>query len=119
MVGPPAISTDHVVTLFWSRLRDDLGEAGLAEYQRDQEQMLALAGAMPGFVSVTPYTSPDGERLSVVVFDSEESQTAWRRHPEHVAAQRRGKERYYAAYQIVVASPFRFHAAEAGAITGA
>ena len=85
MVGPPAISTDHVVTLFWSRLRDDLGEAGLADYQHDLEQMLALARTMHGFVSVTPYTGVDGERLTVVVFDSEESQTAWRRHPEPVA----------------------------------
>lgn len=104
------MSSDHVVTLFWSRLRDDLGEDGLADYQRDLEHILALARAMPGFVSVAPYTGPDGERLTIVVFDSEESQTAWRRHPEHVAAQRRGKDRYYAGYQIVVAGPKRFHA---------
>ena len=114
MVGPPHISHDHVVTLFWSRLRDDLGPEGLAAYQADLAHMLDLARGMPGFVSVKAYTADDGERLTIIVFDSADAQTAWRRHPEHVAAQRRGKDRYYEAYQIVVAGPQRFHTLDIG-----
>ncbi len=115
MVGPPVISKEHVVTLFWSRLRDDLGAAGLAEYEDDLAHIYGLARDMPGFVSIAPYSGADGERLSIVIFDSEESQTAWRTHPEHVAAQQRGKDRYYAEYQIVIATPTRFHAGAATA----
>ncbi len=113
MVGPPEISKDHVVTLFWSRLRDDLGAAGLAEYESDLAHIYSLARNMPGFVCITPYPGTDGERLSIVIFDSEESQTAWATHPEHVAAQQRGKDRYYDEYQIVIATPTRFHAGSA------
>ncbi len=92
-----------VVVLFRSRLRDDAGE----EYQATAKRMLELASAMPGFVSFKIFQAEDGERISVIEFESEEHVRAWREHPEHREAQRRGRERFYAEYRIQVCEPIR------------
>lgn len=92
-----------VVVLFRSRLRDDAGE----EYQATAKRMLELASAMPGFVSFKSFRAEDGERISVIEFESEEHVRAWREHPEHREAQRRGRERFYAEYRIQVCEPIR------------
>jgi heme-degrading monooxygenase HmoA len=95
------------VTLFWSRFRDDLDDEGLAEYQEDSARIRSLAENAPGFVSFKTYVAEDGERLSVVMFESEEEQQAFRALAEHRAAQQRGRERYYQTYRIMVCQPLR------------
>jgi len=87
-----------VVILFRSRLAPDAGD----EYGQTAARMLELARAMPGFVSFKWFTAGDGERLSVIEFQSEADAAAWRSHPEHVAAQRRGREKFYAEYRLQV-----------------
>jgi heme-degrading monooxygenase HmoA len=62
---------------------------------------------MPGFLSYKVYVSEDGERCSIIEFDSAEHIAAWREHPEHLQAQRKGRERYYQEYSLLVAEPFR------------
>lgn len=57
---------------------------------------------MPGYVEHKGFTADDGERVTVVTFADPESHRAWRDHPEHREAQRRGIERYYTAYSIQV-----------------
>jgi heme-degrading monooxygenase HmoA len=64
--------------------------------------MLELARTMPGFVDFKSFEADDGERVSVITFDSPEAQRAWRDHPEHRAAQQIGRERFYAWYDISV-----------------
>lgn len=89
----------HIVTVFRSRLRpqaEDHGYAGLAARMEDR------ARAMPGFVDFKTFTASDGERLSVVVFDSAEHHRAWRDDPEHRDAQDRGRKEFYSEYSISV-----------------
>jgi len=88
----------QVVTVFRSRLRD--GVQG--EYGPLAEEMLTLARAMPGFVDFKTFSAPDGERVSIITFESPSAHTAWREHPAHRAAQQRGREALYAAYTIQV-----------------
>jgi heme-degrading monooxygenase HmoA len=57
---------------------------------------------MPGFVDFKSFSSPDGERVSLVVFDTREHHEAWRKDPEHRAAQRRGRDEFYSEYSIHV-----------------
>ena len=92
-----------VVVLFRNRLRDDAGE----EYQTTAKRMLALASAMPGFVSFKIFQAADGERLSVIEFESDDAARAWREHPEHRDAQQRGRARFYEEYRIQVCEPIR------------
>lgn len=88
-----------VVTVFRSRLRPGVED----EYGPMAERMLELARSMPGFVDFKTFTAADGERVSVVTFADSDAHGAWRAHPEHTEAQRLGRERFYASYDIVVA----------------
>ena len=92
-----------VVVIFRSRLEPATG----TEYQRTAERMETLARLMPGFISVKTFAAPDGERVSIIEFESEQAVSAWRNHPEHHEAQRRGREAFYLEYRIQVLSPIR------------
>ena len=92
-----------VLTVFRSRLREE----NVDEYRATASRMEDLARAMPGFVDFKTFSADDGERVSIIVFDSLEHQAAWRRHAEHVEAQRLGRDRYYASYDISVCEVVR------------
>jgi heme-degrading monooxygenase HmoA len=85
-----------IVTIFRSRLRPGVDD----EYGPTAERMDVLAAAMPGYVSHKEFTAEDGERVTIVEFENEEALQAWRMHPEHREAQRRGRERFYAEYRL-------------------
>ena len=67
-----------IVTVFRSRLQPEHA----AEYSEVATQMRALAEGMPGFVSFKTFRAEDGERVSIIEFESEETLRAWREHPE-------------------------------------
>jgi heme-degrading monooxygenase HmoA len=92
-----------IVTIFRSRLREET----LAEYGPMAEQMERLASSMPGFVSLKSFAADDGERVTIVEFESEKDQDAWRDHTEHRIAQAAGRDRFYSAYKIQVCAPIR------------
>jgi heme-degrading monooxygenase HmoA len=73
------------------------------EYGARALRMRELVESIPGFRSFRAYASDDGERLALIEFDSEEGLRAWREHPEHREAQRMGRERWYAAFELRVA----------------
>src|SRR5690348_5000855 len=75
-----------IVTIFRNRLRPD--DDGYAE---EAARMVEAAQAMPGFLEVKTYAADDGERVTIVAFDSEETQRAWREHEGHRVAQKRGR----------------------------
>jgi heme-degrading monooxygenase HmoA len=87
-----------IVTVFRSRLMPGLRE----EYVALVDRMVELAKATPGYISHKGFFAEDGERCTIVEFESEEAQRVWRMNPEHRAAQRKGREIYYAAYSIQI-----------------
>jgi heme-degrading monooxygenase HmoA len=99
---------DPILTVFRNRLRADGADA----YGELAPQILELARSMPGFVDAKTFAAADGERVTVVTFADQASHNAWRDHPTHRAAQRRGIEEFYADYSIQVATityDHRFH----------
>jgi len=88
----------EVVTVFRSRLRDDVGEG----YALTAEAMEERARTMPGFVDFKTFTAADGERVSLITFASRDTHDAWRDDPAHRAAQQRGREHWYAEYTIQI-----------------
>jgi heme-degrading monooxygenase HmoA len=52
--------------------------------------------------------------LLVARFESHEALAAWRNHPEHQAAQQRGRERFFAHYKIEVCESVRAYEFQAG-----
>ena len=87
-----------IVTVFRSRLMPDLRE----QYVALVDRMVELASAMPGYISHKGFFAEDGERCTIVEFESEETQRAWRMHPEHRDAQRQGREIYYESYSLQI-----------------
>ena len=87
-----------IVTVFRSRLMPDVGD----DYVALADRMSELAVTMPGYLSSKDFVAEDGERVTVVEFESEEAQRAWRMHPEHRAAQRKGRETYYEEYRLQI-----------------
>ncbi len=99
----PLPSTRMVIVVFRSRLRP----GHEAEFHALADEMLKLAKSMPGFLSYKFFVSEDEERCSIIEFDSHENLRAWREHPEHRAAQQKGRESYYVEYTLQVADPVR------------
>ena len=87
-----------IVTVFRSRLMPGIND----EYQPVAERMDELAATMPGYVWHKGYTAEDGERVTIVAFESEETQRAWRLQPEHLEAQRLARTRFYSTFDITV-----------------
>ena len=92
-----------VLAVFRSRLRPEFDD----EFQALAARMLELARSMPGFISYKVFASDDGERASLIEFETAEQLRAWREHPEHREAQRLGRERFYTSYTLQVAEPER------------
>lgn len=66
------------------------------------DRMVELATSMPGYISHKGFFAEDGERCTIVEFESEEAQRTWRMNAEHRDAQRKGRETYYASYCLQI-----------------
>jgi len=87
-----------ILTVFRSRLKPGIE----AEIEPVGARMYELATSMPGFVSYREYQS-----VAIVEFESKETLAAWRNHPEHLAAQEKGRSRWFAEYRIQVCEAVR------------
>lgn len=92
-----------VVTIFRSRLRPE----HQTEYAEWASRTHDLAVKMPGFISIKTFSAEDGERVSLVEFESEEAVRAWREQADHREAQEMGRKLFYSEYHIQVCRPIR------------
>jgi heme-degrading monooxygenase HmoA len=95
-----------IVTVFRARLQPENSE----EYYKLAAELSAMASTMPGYISRKAYTAEDGEKLTIVEFESEETHRAWAEHPSHRAAQKIGREKFYAEYSIRICKELRSNA---------
>lgn len=90
-----------VAVIFTSRRTVDHEE----EYARMAARMDELVREQPGFVSITSVRDPrTREGITVGYFTDEDAVRAWRLHPEHAEAQRRGIADFYEEYHVIVAA---------------
>jgi heme-degrading monooxygenase HmoA len=87
-----------VVTVFRSRVKPEAQE----EYARWAARMAELVKGMPGYISHKGFVAEDGERVTIVEFESEVAQRAWALHPEHVDAKKKGRKDFYSEYRVQV-----------------
>ena len=87
-----------ILTVFRSRLN----EGNHAEYDRHVQITSALAEKVPGFIGHKMFVAEDGERVTLVEFESMASQRAWSLSSEHKAAAIAGRRSFYAEYKIQV-----------------
>jgi heme-degrading monooxygenase HmoA len=92
-----------IVTVFRARLRPENAEA----YFKLAGELGAEAANMPGFVSRKVFVAEDGERVTIVEFESEETHRGWAEHHRHAAAQLRGRSEFYSEYSIQICQSLR------------
>lgn len=102
-----------MLVVFRSRLRED----NAREFGELADELMPVAESMPGFVSYKVFVAEDGERCSIIEFETAEQLQAWRTLAAHAEAQQKGRERYYESYSLQVSEPqreSRFDRREAG-----
>jgi heme-degrading monooxygenase HmoA len=92
-----------IIVLFRSMMTEQAGE----DYKAMAEEMLERARTMPGFVDFKTFRAEDGERLSVIHWESQETLRAWSADLRHVVAQRLGREKWYRYFHLEVAEVSR------------
>jgi heme-degrading monooxygenase HmoA len=92
-----------IVTIFRSRLLPDCQP----EYDEFVDLTAERVEEAAGFKSHKLFVAEDGERLTLVEFESEEAQRAWNRSREHVDARKAGRARFYSEYTIQICEVLR------------
>jgi heme-degrading monooxygenase HmoA len=87
-----------IVVVFRSRLNPE----HQAEYMEWAGRMSMLAKGIPGHVSHKGFTAQDGERVTIVEFETEEGMRTWAAHPEHVAAKKKGRNNFFSEYSVKI-----------------
>ena len=80
-------------------------------YGETANRMLELAQSMDGFLGVE--SARDGVGITVSYWESLDAIRAWQRHPEHLAAQKRGREAWYESFTTRVCKVERTNSFEA------
>ena len=86
-----------IAVIFMSRLRDPA-----PGYAEAAARMVELARTMPGFLGMRSMRDADGTGITISWWRSEEDVAHWRNHPEHLEAQRRGREEWYESWRIEI-----------------
>jgi heme-degrading monooxygenase HmoA len=89
-----------IVTVFRSRVKPEAQQ----EYMQWATRMNELATTMPGYISHKRFVADDGERVTIVEFESEETQRTWSLNAEHVEAKKKGRRDFYSEYRLQVCS---------------
>ncbi|WP_372665388.1 antibiotic biosynthesis monooxygenase family protein [Amycolatopsis kentuckyensis] len=89
-----------------------LDAGNLGGYAEMDSRMGELGRVQPGYLGRESRTGADGRELTVLYYRDAESISRWQRHPEHLEAQRRGREQWYADYHIEVAKVERAYGFE-------
>ena len=83
--------------------RSKLTGAAGDDYGAMSAAMEKHARSFPGFVDVKAFTAADGERLTLVWWQDEQTLEAWANDVKHGAAKAVGRAKWYDYYKIDVA----------------
>ena len=93
------LTPPYYAVIFSSQLggKDNEGYASMAE------AMERLAETQVGFLGIDSVRGTDGAGITVSYWESEQDIQAWRENAEHQVAQKKGRETWYADYQLHIA----------------
>ncbi len=92
-----------IVTVLRSRLRPDVQD----EYGPVAKRMSELSRTIPGYISHKGFVAEDGERVTIVEFETEAALQEWRTHSEHMDAKRRGYTGFYTHFSFQICTVIR------------
>jgi heme-degrading monooxygenase HmoA len=105
----------HIAVVFVSRRTTEHDD----DYAEMADRMEDLVREQPGFVDIISVRDPVSRiGITVACFEDEASVVAWKHHPEHREAQRRGMADFYEEYDVTVAGILREYSfpAESGSL---
>jgi len=94
-----------VIVLIRTRVRPDCDPK---QVETLEAQMAELVQRVPGFIA-----AESAGDVGIIRFESLAALRAWRDHPEHVVAQRRGRAELYASYSVEICELVRAYAYDA------
>jgi heme-degrading monooxygenase HmoA len=105
--GPGIAATPEppYTAVIFTSLRND-GDRGYAAMSAEMD---ALARQQPGFLGVE--AAREGVGITVSYWRDEDAARAWKQVAEHLAAQRRGRQIWYAEYRVRIATVTREYGA--------
>lgn len=98
------LPTPPYVAVIFANLRPLGVEDGYAEAAARMEERVAL---QPGFLGADSTRDAEGFGITVSYWADEASALAWRADVEHAGVMRLGRERFYQAYTLRVATVHR------------
>ena len=99
----------YYAVLFTSqRSEDDRGYAAMAE------RIHEMALASPGCLGAESAYDEEGFGFTLSYWTDEDSILAWKQNSDHLAAQRLGRERWYAHYELRIAKVERAYSGPEG-----
>lgn len=72
------------------------------EYGLMAREMSELARTIPGHISHKGFVAEDGEKVTIVEFESEEALQAWKVHPRHLAAKKLGFTKFFSVFKYQI-----------------
>ncbi|HEV2122994.1 MAG TPA: antibiotic biosynthesis monooxygenase [Chloroflexota bacterium] len=100
---PEAMTPGAVAVIFVSQ-RTGADDEG---YAAASDEMVRLASAMPGFISVDSVRSFDGLGITVSYWADEEAAVAWRNEANHAMIREAGRRHWYEWYRLSVTKNLR------------
>jgi len=94
----PELEPPYYAVVFTS-VRNGADESG---YSVMAARMKVLAEVQPGFLGMESVRREDGLGITVSYWESEDAVRSWKRNAEHLVAQEKGREEWYAAYRLRV-----------------
>lgn len=91
----------------FTSMHADLSPVQRRAYDATTDRMLTLAAGQPGYLGVESARGADGGGITVSYWRDDAAAAAWKQVAEHLAAQRHGREGWYAAYRVRVATVTR------------
>jgi heme-degrading monooxygenase HmoA len=92
-----------IVTVFRTRLNPGAQE----EYGPMAKRMSELARTVPGYISHKGFTADDGERVTIVEFETEDALRQWQINPDHATAKKRGIQSFFSDYRYQICNVIR------------
>ena len=88
----------YYAVIFTSELRND----GVDGYGETADRMVELAATMPGFLGIESARDAEGFGITVSYWQDEEAIRNWRANSEHTLARERGRNDWYAHFELRV-----------------
>lgn len=110
MLPNPSIQLNpgNKVVVFVHRLKEGLSAEQIADYRRMDDETLAVAMAMDGYLGHECVSNEEGT-VFMSYWRDNAAVAAWSRHPLHREAKAKGQAEWYASYRTAICTVDRHH----------